>query len=99
MTLDNQETNNWGDWRIMGQEKYLKKVTLKWTKWRMLKPSWDHDHCSFCSQKFSDNPNHKDAVKSGYTTLDEYYWICKKCFNDFKPIIKWKVKEKKCLIK
>jgi len=26
----------------------------------------------------------------GWTDEEEYYWICNKCFNDFKNLYKWK---------
>jgi len=36
------------DWRLTGQEKYLQNSTLKWQKYKMPRPKWDHDHCEFC---------------------------------------------------
>jgi hypothetical protein len=91
--MNDKETSGWDDWRIRNQAKYLKAEILKWAKWKTPKPDWDHDHCEFCSQKFSDNPGHTNAVKYGYTTADKYYWICKKCFSDFKKLFEWKVKK------
>jgi hypothetical protein len=74
------------DWRRQGQEKYLKGVPIKRGPWRMLKPSWDHDHCEFCYVTFS--PYDGD-LKSGYSTLDEYRWICEACFEAFRDEFGW----------
>ncbi|MBR2869699.1 MAG: hypothetical protein IKB88_11645 [Clostridia bacterium] len=43
------------DWRILNQQEYLMNAKLK--KMQYTKPSekWDHDHCAFCWDKFSDN--------------------------------------------
>jgi hypothetical protein len=48
----------------------------------------DHDHCEFCGKKFSESP---EDLHFGYTTLDDYYWICEPCFNDFEQMFEWKV--------
>jgi hypothetical protein len=87
--INNKVTNNWDDWRITGQKQYLESVTLKWAKWEMPKPTWDHDHCEFCWKRFCLHDECKDAVKEGFTTLDKYHWICKECFEDFKKLFKW----------
>jgi hypothetical protein len=80
------------DCRIMGQEKYLKSVKLIRRKYRPnpKNPKGDHDHCSFCWAKFCLN-EHGDYLKEGYTTLDDYYWICDTCFEDFKELFNWEV--------
>ena len=88
----NTKTNDWNDWRITGQQQYLMGVHLKWATWKMPKPTCDHDHCSFCWASFCLHEGCKDAVHEGYTTLDDYHWICKECFDDFKKLFKWKVK-------
>ncbi len=78
------------DWRLAGQERYLKGVTLIWKNYRQPSDSWDHDHCSFCWAKFAeiDEPN---ALREGYTTSDDYHWICQKCFIDFQDLFAWNV--------
>jgi hypothetical protein len=80
------------DWRLQGQERFLKGVDLCRRAYRRYtkNPDWDHDHCSFCWAKFSveDQP---DAVHEGYCTLDEYRWICDECFEDFKERFGWRV--------
>jgi hypothetical protein len=70
------------DWRLQGQEKYLKDKTLHFKKYSARTTKTDHDHCEFCSAKFSDNIT--DDLKQGFSTLDDYRWICENCFNDFK---------------
>ena len=53
-------------------------------------PNWDHDHCEFCWGKFSlaDGDEHE-----GYTTEDNYLWICPACFCDFEAMFDWDVRE------
>ena len=74
------------DWRLSGQENYLSGKALYFRKWKAPKKEWDHDHCEFCWEKFSDYP---DTLHEGYTTEDNYYWICPTCYNDFKEMFKW----------
>ena len=75
------------DWRLQGQEKYLLGVALCLKKYSDRKSSTDHDHCEFCTEKFSDSiPN---CLTQGYTTSNDYHWICEKCYNDFKEHFKW----------
>ena len=75
------------DWRLQGQEKYLtnrKLMRIPYFRWSK---TWDHDHCEFCWDKFSDQP---DTLHEGYTTEDNCYWICQTCYDDFKEMFKWK---------
>jgi len=80
------------DWRLMGQEKYLKGVTLVKRAYRRYpkNPKRDHDHCSFCGAKFMIE-DYPDVLHEGYSTEDEYRWICEKCFQDFHDHFQWKV--------
>lgn len=76
------------DWRLNGQQKYLSDKILYLRKWEASDEDWDHEHCTFCWKKFSDD---SDDLHEGYTTEDEYYWICSDCYNDFKEMFGWKV--------
>ena len=80
------------DWRLQGQEKYLAGAELCRREYRPYsrKSDWDHDHCEFCSAKFTveDLP---DALHDGYCTPDEYRWICVECFEDFKEMFGWRL--------
>jgi hypothetical protein len=82
------------DWRLHGQEGYLKGVTLSLRTYRgsEANPRWDHDHCEVCWAKFmvEDQPN---ALREGYCTADEYRWVCAVCFDDFKEHFGWKLAE------
>ena len=69
------------DWRRQGQERYLKGVKLIFKNYTPYRKGWEHDHCEFCWAKFS---LYEGDLKQGYTTEDEYRWICIPCFNDFK---------------
>lgn len=57
------------DWRLQGQEKYLKGVELRWQVYRRYpeKPDWDHDHCEFCWAKFMVE-DYPDVLHEGYST-------------------------------
>lgn len=77
------------DWRLNGQEAYLLHKKLKRQKFKS-KGLYDHDHCSFCWDKFSE---HEADLGVGYCTEDEYYWICDSCFHDFKEKFGWNVVE------
>jgi hypothetical protein len=70
------------DWRLQGQEHYLSAAKLSWRHWSETRPGWDHDHCSFCWAKFAafEGPG---ILHDGYTTDDEYYWVCPTCAADF----------------
>ena len=50
----------------------------------------DHDHCEFCWAKFMVE-DYPDVLHEGYSTLDEYRWVCKGCFEDFKESFQWRV--------
>lgn len=76
------------DWRLLNQEEYL--MNAKFAKSEYKKPSekWDHDHCAFCWDKFSESDG---DLQEGYCTPDKKYWICEECFNDFKEMFRFKV--------
>ena len=76
------------DWRLLNQQEYLMNAKLK--KMQYTKPSekWDHDHCAFCWDKFSEND---EDLQQGYCTPDQKYWVCEECFNDFKEMFGFKV--------
>lgn len=62
------------DWRFQGQEKYLLSKTLVYKKYCNKTTTSDHDHCEFCSEKFSTAIS--DTLTEGYTTTNDYHWIC-----------------------
>ncbi len=78
------------DPRLATSNDFLAKYTWRWKTWIQTRNNWDHDHCEFCGAKFMarDLPN---ILREGYTTDDDYYWICKKCFEDFDQTYHWKV--------
>ena len=80
------------DWRLMGQENYLKGVKLSFQTYRRRRPDWDHDHCEFCSAKFMED-DLPDALREGYTTDNQYHWVCPTCFEDFKDRFEWALVE------
>ena len=81
------------DWRLTGQEAYLAGATLCWRSYQRYREGWDHDHCEFCFSKFAEPDVSPDALHAGYATLDEYRWICQRCFDDFRQRFGWRVVE------
>ena len=77
------------DWRRQGQERFLSGVRLVARSYAPTRPDWDHDHCPFCSAKFSTRDGDLGA---GYATEDGYYWICPACFADFRGEFEWIVR-------
>ena len=82
------------DWRRMGQEATLAPGTeLVRKTYQPPRPSWDHDHCSFCFGKFvapDDASRFTERVwTEGYATTDrfvrgaDYEGVCPDCFADF----------------
>ena len=80
------------DWRLRGQKKYLCGITLQWKKYTQYRPGWDHDHCAFCWSEFSE-ADEPSILKEGYATEDDYHWVCKQCYEDFKEMFQWKLRE------
>jgi hypothetical protein len=84
MTVDEK------DWRLRGQEKYLRG--LSWTRrpYTAYRPGWDHDHCEFCSAKLM-GVRAPDVLDEGYETKGGYTWVCPPCFEDFREMFEWTV--------
>ncbi len=76
------------DWRLFNQEKYLKNIPLKKVRFIQKDNDHDHTHCTFCWDKFSEN---NGDLHMGYSTLDERYWICEVCYQDFREMFQWTV--------
>ena len=77
------------DWRLQGQERYLRGVDLVRRTYQPPRADWDHDHCEFCGRKFSLHPS---DLQVGYATADNYRWICSDCYEDFKGQFGWIVR-------
>jgi hypothetical protein len=76
------------DWRLHGQERYLRQAELCYRTYEIYRKGWDHDHCEFCQGKFAIQGG---DFTEGYATADHYRWICKNCYMDFKDIFDWKI--------
>lgn len=74
------------DWRYTGQDRYLARKQLKFSHFSS--QIREHDHCEFCFTKFSEN---EGDLHEGYCTLDNYHWICPKCYDDFKNAFEWEL--------
>lgn len=77
------------DWRLMGQEKYLKGRKIMKIPYFRWSKTWDHEHCAFCWDRFSE---YDGDLHEGYVTADDKYtWICPECFEDFKEMFQWEL--------
>ena len=76
------------DWRLLNQKEFLMNAKLKKTDYTKPSDKWDHDHCAFCWDKFSENNSDQHE---GCCTTDKKYWICEECFNDFKKMFGFKI--------
>jgi hypothetical protein len=74
------------DWRRQGQERFLKARRWSFQAYRPYRDGWDHDHCEFCGNKFS---NSEGDLHHGYVTEDHYHWVCEPCFADFREEMGW----------
>ena len=72
------------DWRLLNQHEYLMNARLKKAKYNKPSEKWDHDHCAFCWDKFSEST---EDLNVGYCTPDKKYWICEECFKDFRKTL------------
>ena len=77
------------DWRRQGQERYMAGKALHLENF-VPTESNDHQHCEFCSAKFSAA---KEDLSNGYTTADAYHWVCLECFIDFRDEMNWTLTE------
>ena len=82
------------DWRldIAEEPEFYAKYTWQFKRWTKTRGHWDHDHCEFCGIEISGIFG-EDILNEGWANEDEYYWICDKCFNEFKDIYRWKIKQ------
>ena len=78
------------DWRITSQESYLLDAIFEKKIYRKKSVEWDHDHCDFCNEKFSED--HKLGMIEGYYTENQESWVCEKCFIDFKDLFRFNLK-------
>lgn len=74
------------DWRLQGQENYLKGISLSKQSYEKYREAWEHDHCEFCCAKFSERP---EDMHVGYATANRYHWVCLNCFLDFREMFQW----------
>ncbi len=77
------------DWRLTNQMNYLKDRSWSWKPYTKYREGWDHDHCSFCWQKFTESGT-PETLHEGYSTQADYYWVCAQCFEDFKEMFAWR---------
>jgi len=76
------------DWRLMAQEEYLMNTKWRWETYVAPRVTWDHDHCEFCTEKFSE---YEGDSHEGFRELKHDHWVCEECFNDFKEMFGFRV--------
>lgn len=76
---------NNNDWRLTNQMDYLFRKKLIRGKFKPYRKDWEHDHCSFCSERID------NSTIEAYSTEDRYHWICTECFEAFKDTFEWEV--------
>jgi hypothetical protein len=79
------------DWRLQGQERYLKggnspAARIAGRRESRLGPR----SLEFCMAKFMVE-DHDGVLHEGYCTLDDYRWICARCFADFQELFDWRL--------
>ena len=78
------------DWRLRGQEEYMKDLKFKYISFTAKKGGSLHAHCEFCWHKFMEyHENFEESSNEGYCSIDEKYWVCNECFEDFKDVFSW----------
>ena len=77
------------DWRLQGQETFLRNAVLN-EEYTPFRADWDHhDHCEFCGTKFS---GQNGDETEGYSTKDGDHWICPLVASaDFRQMFDWQV--------
>ena len=71
------------DWRLFNQMEYLYEKEMMQIPYQPYRPGWEHDHCEFCCATIDKN------TKDAYCTTDQYHWVCRECFEDFKDMFHW----------
>ncbi len=80
------------DWRLRGQEDYLKNLKFRFIKFDAEKSHSMHAHCEFCWHKFMEHAEGiNDCSSEGYCSSDGRYWACEECFHDFQTLFDWRV--------
>ena len=70
------------DWRIRNQKTYLTNRIFS-KKSFIASSKWNHEHCQFCFERFVNGD-------FAFSCCNGKYWVCEKCFNDFKVGFGWK---------
>jgi hypothetical protein len=90
-----RRTKRLADFYLKDRGSDLKDATLHRRNYFLWQPNWDHDHCEFCATTFlvpGYAPEDSDVEREGWTTDDEYEWVCDQCFRWLRDQFKWKVR-------
>ncbi|MBO7485312.1 MAG: hypothetical protein J6T84_04560 [Spirochaetaceae bacterium] len=87
--LNNSANSKFKDSRLNGQERYLINAHLIQSNCQ--EESSKQKHCEFCMKEIV----FKSEYEKWYATKDRKYWICEKCFEDFKDMFNFRLLKKK----
>jgi hypothetical protein len=76
--MGGESTPDEKDWRLQGQENYLKGATLLWKPYRAMSQDWEHDHGEFCWATFMDpmfSAGHAKAIAADPDILTDGYAV------------------------
>ena len=94
------------DWRLnAGNAKLFRGAVFAEKRYVRWSPEWDHDHCAFCWEPFAQegtDADRPDTHHEGFSTAgppndpkDDYYWVCRRCFADFRDHLGWTLRTTK----
>ena len=82
--------NKKADHRLTNQKNFLHGKAMQPLRYECSAEADAHDHCAFCCITISAS---EGDLQQGYCTLDEAYWVCTTCFEDFKEMFAWELVE------
>lgn len=79
------------DWRYSedGEYNYLRGLVMTRKAYARQSEAWDHEHGEFCWQTFAEYDG-ADTGREGYSDEAEDYWVCSRCYKDFKDALGWR---------
>lgn len=86
-------TSSQDNWRL-DNVRHLDCVRFRLAVYRLVSPTWDHDHCTACWAKFMETGG-PEIETEGYVPADSEdprtssEWICRTCFDDLKVYMNW----------
>jgi len=84
-----EQTSGPPDWRIDNAKRLHGERFIR-QNYHRKSPSWEHDHCEACWDKFmEDGPD--GTLSEGYVTAKGDHWICPTCFEELRVLLDWRI--------